>query len=55
MVQGVNYHGFRLHIRKKILLQKGGWALAQAVQGGGGVTDPGGVQEPCRSGTEGHG
>jgi len=29
--------------------------LAQAAQGGGGVTVPGGVQEPWRCGTEGHG
>ena len=33
--------------------------MAQAAQGGGGVTDPGGVSEPCGCGTEdvvrGHG
>jgi len=29
--------------------------VAQAAQGGGGVTVLGGVQETCRSGTEGHG
>ena len=29
-------------------------AVAQAAQGGGGVTIPGGVQELCRCGTEGH-
>ena len=29
--------------------------MAQAAQGGGGVTVPGGVQEPCGCGTEGHG
>ena len=28
---------------------------AQAAQGSGGVTVPGGVQEACRCGTEGHG
>ena len=28
--------------------------MAQAAQGGGGVTIPGGVQEPCRCGIEGH-
>jgi len=30
-------------------------ALAQAVQGDGGVTIPEGVQEVCACGTEGHG
>ena len=29
--------------------------MAQAAQGGGGVTIPGGVQEPYGCGTEGHG
>ena len=29
--------------------------MEQAVQGGGGVTDPGDVQEKGRHGTEGHG
>jgi len=28
--------------------------VAQAAHGGGGVTVPGGVQEPCGCGTEGH-
>jgi len=46
---------FRLVIRKKILLRKTVEAVAQAAQGGGGVTIPGGVQEPCGGGTEGHG
>jgi len=32
-----------------------GQALEQAVQGGGGVTIPGGVQKKCRCGTSGHG
>jgi len=32
-----------------------GEALKQAVHGGGGVTIPGGVQEPHGCGTEGHG
>jgi len=32
-----------------------GEAVAQAAQGGGGVTIPGGVPEPCGWGTEGHG
>jgi len=32
-----------------------GEAVAQAAQGGGGVTVRGGVQEQCRCGTEGHG
>jgi len=37
---------------EKILLRKSDEAVAQAAQGGGGVTIPGGVQEPCRWGTE---
>ena len=36
-------------------LRKSGSALAQAAQGGGRVTIPGGVPEPWRCGTEGHG
>jgi len=36
------------------LLRRSGEALAQAAQGSG-VTDRGGVQEPCGCGTEGHG
>ena len=35
--------------------QKSGQALAQAAQGGGGVTDPGGVQETFRCCIERHG
>lgn len=46
---------FRLDIKKKILLRENGEALAQAAQGGGGVTIPVGVPEPWRRGTEGHG
>jgi len=38
-----------------LLLTYTGETLAQAAQGGGGVTIPGGVQEPCRCSTEGHG
>jgi len=34
-------------------LRKSGAAVAQAAHGGGGVTIPGGVQEPCVCGTEG--
>ena len=37
------------------VLQKSGAAVARAAQGGGGVTVPGGVQEPCGCGTEGCG
>jgi len=44
----------RLDIRN-ISSQKSDDALAKAAQGGGGVTVPGGVQEMCRCGTEGHG
>jgi len=40
---------------EKFLLRKSGEALAQAAQGGGGVTVPGGVQELCECGSEGHG
>lgn len=36
-------------------LRKSGNVLKQAVQGGGGVTIPGGAQETCRCDTEGHG
>ena len=43
---------FRLDIWKKILLQKSGEALAQAAQGGGGVTVPGGVEETLRCHTK---
>ena len=43
----------RLSVRKK-LLRRSGAALAQAAQGGGGVTVPQGVQEPCGCGIEGH-
>ena len=35
--------------------KKSGKTLAQAAQGGGGVTVPGDVQETCGCGTEGHG
>lgn len=43
---------FSLDVQTKIL-KESGEALAQAAQGGGGVTVPGGVQEMWRSGTEG--
>jgi len=39
---------------EKFLLRKSGNALAQATQGGGGVTIPGGVQQEGRCGTEEH-
>ena len=45
---------FRLDVRKN-LFSKSGDALAQAAQGGGALTIPGGVQELCRCGTEGRG
>ena len=38
-----------------ILGKEGGDALTQAVQGSGGVTVPGSVQEPWGCGTEGRG
>jgi len=37
----------------KSLLRKSSAAVAQAAQGGGAVTAPGGVQEPCGCGAEG--
>jgi len=40
---------------EKIILRKRGMAVAQAVQGGGGVTVHGGVQEMCVRCTEGRG
>ena len=45
---------FRLDIRNNFI-SKSSEAVAQAAQGGGGDTVPGGVQEPCGCGTEGHG
>jgi len=44
---------FRLDIRKKVVLRSSAEALAQAAQGGGGVTVPGGVQELCGCDTGG--
>ena len=35
---------FRLDVRKSYFSERGGQALEWAAQGGGGVTDPGGVQ-----------
>lgn len=43
-----------LDIRKHFFSDSGE-ALAQAAQGGDGITDPGGVQETFRHCTEGHG
>jgi len=44
-----------LDVRRKIFfLRKSGEAVAQAAQAGGGVTVPGGVQEPHGCGTERH-
>ena len=37
------------------ILRESSEAVAQAAQGGGAVTIPGGVQEPCGCGTEGRG
>ena len=39
----------------KFLVRKGGWAVAQAAQGGGEVNIPGGVEESHARGTKGHG
>ena len=41
--------------KEKFLLRNSDEAVAQAAQGGGGVTIHGGVQETCRCGTEGRG
>ena len=38
---------FGLDIKKEFLLRRSGEALAQAAQGGGGVTVPGDIQELC--------
>jgi len=40
---------------EEFLLRESSEAVAQAAQGGGGVTVPGGVQELCGCGTELHG
>ena len=45
----------QLRYGEKIYLRKIGQALEQAAQEGGGVTNPGDVQETHRCGTEGHG
>jgi len=45
---------FRLDIRKKFFTERV-VTLAQAAQGSGGVTIPGGVKKPCRYDTLGHG
>jgi len=44
----------QVEYQEEFLIRKGGWAVAQAAQGSGGVTVPGGVQEPCGCGTEQH-
>jgi len=49
----------RFRVQHSFWMIKTGAAVAQAAQGGGGVTVPGGVPEPCGCGTEdvvsGHG
>ena len=47
--------GVQIRYKETFLLRKSGNALAQAAQGGVGVIIPGGVQEPWRCGTWGHG
>ena len=51
--------GVQVGYGEKCILRKSGAAVAQAAQGGGAVTIPGGVPEPCGCGTEdvvsGHG
>ena len=51
-VYGMN---IQVEYQGKILLRKYGEALAQAAQGGGGVTAYGGIRETWRCGTEGQG
>ena len=46
---------FQVVYWEEFLLRKSGAAVAQAAQGRGGVTVPGGVPEPCGCGTEGGG
>ena len=46
---------FRLDVRKYYLSERDGQALEWAVQRGGGVTDPGGVQGMFGRCVEGHG
>jgi len=41
--------------QETFILRKSSAAVAQAAQGGGAVTVPGGVPEPCGCGTEGCG
>ena len=51
MGTAITYAGYQ----ETFLLRRSGEALAQAAQGGGGVTIPGDVQEKGRCGTEGYG
>ena len=55
VLQGSAPGELQIGYEEKLLLQKSGEAVAQAAQGGGGVTIPGGVPEMRRCGTEGHG
>ena len=45
----------RVGYQEKFLLRKSGEAVAQGAQGSGGVTIPGGAEEPCGWDTEGRG
>ena len=45
----------QVRYQEEFLLRESSEAVAQAAQGGGAVTVPGGVEEPCGCGTEGHG
>ena len=47
--------GKQVGYQEKFLLRMNHNALGQVAQGGGGVTVPGGIQEPCRCATERHG
>ena len=46
---------FRLDIREDFFSEGVVRYLEKAARGAGGVTVPGGVQEACRCGTDGHG
>ena len=46
------YDSIQVGHQETFILRKSGAAVAQAAQGGGGLTVPGGVPEPCGCGTE---
>ena len=54
MLRSSTLRWFQAGYQEKFLLRKSDEAVTQAAQGSGGVTVPGGVQETCGCGTEGH-